>query len=221
MRSPFASSIGHRWVWRLRFAVMIPAALVSPVVAGTEDSADRGISVSAWASEALDFSVTTIGGDHAMRDTTPILGVTGLGNIGRVAIGAAADGTPSIDGGRRLSMSALFGYQPRSRDSRLQALGEVGGRLFSDVGGSSTARQLGSDTWLPFAGVRLGATGAPSDRSRFELGLWIFCRHELGHAVVTSMSGVAGNETRTDYRLGGFTAGFAFQMGARFDRSPH
>jgi hypothetical protein len=53
-----------------------------------------------------------------------------------------------------------------------------------------------------------------------EVGLSLFARHDIGQKTVTSVGGVMGEETRTDYRVGGYMAGLALQVGLRLD-SPH
>jgi hypothetical protein len=114
----------------------------------------------------------------------------------------------------RASRLARFGR------TRLQLLGEGGNHRFSDVGGTVSARQLGGDTWLPFAGVRLSAARTFPAHGLLEVGLSLFARHDIGQKTVTSVGGFVGEETRTDYRVGGDMAGLALQVGLRLD-SPH
>jgi hypothetical protein len=184
------------------------------------EPADRGISLSAWAGAALDRSVTEIDGGRPLHDAVPVVGATGVGNIERLAIGGAVDATPGSAGDGRLTLSALVGYLPRVGATRLQLLAEAGGHRFSDVGGSQVARQIGPDTWLPFAGVRLGAARTVPEHGFFELGLWMFGRYDIGHKTVTTVTSFMWEEWRTDYRVGGFMAGLAFQVGLRLE-SPH
>ena len=182
--------------------------------------ADRGISLSAWTGGALDRSVTAMEGRRPVNEAAPVIGATGLGNIERFAIGAAVDTTPGVLGNARLSLAALLGYQHRVGRTRFGLLAEAGGHRFSEVGGTPSGRQLGPDTWLPFAGARLGAARMVPARGFTEIGLWLFARHDLGQATVTTVSGSLGEETRTEYRVGGFLAGLALQVGLRLE-SPH
>jgi hypothetical protein len=199
------------------------AVVVFTGLAGTAraaERADRGISLSAWAGAGIDRSVTAADGRSVGALAPVMLGLTGVGNIERVAIGGAVDVKPELTGSGRLSLSALLGYQQRVGSARVQLLGEVGGRRFSDVGGDPFAHQLGPDPWLPFAGVRLGWTRTVPARGLVELGTWLFGRYDLRQTTVTSVSNFSGEETRTDYRVGGFMVGLGLQLGLRLE-SPH
>jgi hypothetical protein len=183
------------------------------------EPADRGISMSAWAGAAVDRSVIAADGGRPLRDGTPIFGVTTLGNIGRLAMGGAVDGTPSIGGDGRLSLGLLLGFEPQVGSIRIQVLGEGGSHRFSQVGGSLLGRQVGPDPWVPFAGVRLGVSRTVPAHGLFELGGWFFGRYDIGSTTVTNVGGLLGQETRTDYRVGGVMVGFALQVGMRLEAS--
>jgi hypothetical protein len=187
-------------------------------VARAGESADRGISLSAWAGGAVDRGVTTSGGS-AVHPATLVVGVTGVGNIERVAIGGAVDVKPTVFGDGRLSLSALLGYHQQMGRNRVQLLGEAGERRYSDVGGSPMARQAGPDPWLPFVGARLGLVRTVPAHGFVEVGVWLFARYDLHRTTVTSVS-TFFEGTRTDYRVGGAMAGLALQAGLRLD-SPH
>jgi hypothetical protein len=206
-----------RWLFAV-VAVFGVAGASHAVVAA--EPAERGLSLSAWAGAALDRSVTSMEGRRPVNETAPILGASGLGNIERFAIGGTVDTTPGMFGNARLSLGALVGYQQQVGRTRLHLLAEAGGHRFSEVGGTALGRQLGPDTWLPFAGVRLGAARTVPARGFSEIGFWLFGRHDLGQATATYASDVLGAETRTDYRLGGFMAGLALHVGLRLE-SPH
>jgi hypothetical protein len=185
-----------------------------------DEPADRGISLSAWAGGALDRSVTAADSGHRVGAAAPIFGATGLGNIERVAIGAGVDATPSSLGNGRLSLGALLGYQRQIGRTRFRVLAEGGGHRFAPVGGPSPARPE-SDAWLPYAGLRLGATRTVPAHGFVELGLWLFGRCDLGHKTVPIVSSsVPAEEGRTDYRLGGLWTGVAVELGMRLE-SPH
>ena len=200
----------------------LPALVVSVVAAAAraEEPAGRGISLSAWAGTAFDRSVAASDTGRPLRDAAPMIGATGLGNIERVAIGGAVDATPGVLGDARLSLSALLGYQPQLGAVRYQLLGEVGGHRFSGVGGTAFTRPSGTEVWLPFAGVRLGAARTYPAHSVGEVGVWMFGRYDIGQKTATNVSDFMGDETRTDYRLGGYMVGLAVQVGLRLE-SPH
>jgi hypothetical protein len=188
--------------------------------AGASERADRGISMSAWVGAALDRSVAAARTGQAVHDAAAVVGATTVGNIEWLAMGGSVDATPGTLGNGRLSLSLLLGYQAQIAQTRLQLLAEGGNHRFSDVGGIVSAPQLGGDTWLPFAGVRVSAARTVPAHGLLEVGLSLFARHDIGQKTVTSVGGVMGEETRTDYRVGGYMAGLALQVGLRLD-SPH
>ena len=153
----------------------------------------------------------------ALHDGAPLIGVTALGNIRSVALGGALDTTPGINGDGRLAMAVLLGFQPEVDSTRLQFLGEAGRHRFSDVGGNMMSHQVGPETWLPYLGVRLGVARTVPARGMFEVGAWLFGRHDIGEATVTNVGSVLGEETRTDYRVGGWMCGLALQVGLRLE----
>jgi hypothetical protein len=197
-------------------AVIVFAGLAAIARAG--ESADRGLSLSAWMGGAWDRGVTTADG-RPIHTEALLAGLTGVGNIEHLAIGGAVDVKPAALGDGRLSMSALLGYQRAMGRNRLQLLAEVGERRYSGVGGSLSARQEGSDPWLPFVGARLGLVRTMPARGFVELGVLVFARYDLGRTGVTTVSTFL-DETRTEYRVGGFMAGLALQAGLRLE-SPH
>jgi hypothetical protein len=202
----------------LAVAAVIGVAAGSASAARADEQADRGISLSAWAGGALDRSVLSANG-QSVRPGALVAGVTGVGNIEHIAVGGAVDTRPDIPGAGRLSISALLGYQRQVGADRIQLLGEVGGRRFSDVGGDANARQLGADPWLPFVGVRLGTARTVPVHGFVEVGSWLFARFDLRRTTVTSEVGM-GDAARTDYQVGGFMAGLGLEVGLRLE-SPH
>ena len=97
----------------------------------------------------------------------------------------------------------------------MQFLAEAGGHCFRDVGGSLFASSLGSaNHWLPYAGMRVGATMSFSTRGFYRMGVWILARRDIGEASATSVSAGWGNgPTYTDFKLGGLQAGVALRFG--------
>jgi hypothetical protein len=197
--------------------VVVVGLLAFAVPARAGEPADRGISMSAWAGAAVDRSVVSADSGRPLHDGAPLVGATTVGNIGRLAMGGAVDATPGINGDGRLSIAVLLGFQPEVDRIRVQFLGEAGRHRFSNVGGNLFAHQLGPETWLPYLGVRLGATRTVPANGLFEVGAWLFGRYDIGEATVTNVSGFLGEETRTDYRVGGWMCGLALQVGLRLE----
>ena len=197
-------------------AVIVLAGLAAVARAG--ESADRGVSLSAWTGGALDRGVTTADG-RPINTEALVAGLTGVGNIEHLAIGGAVDVKPAVFGDGRLSLSALLGYHHQLARNRLQLLAEAGERRYSDVVVGPLERQVGPDPWLPFVGARLGLARTVPARGFVEVGVWAFARYDLQRSAVTGVSTFLG-ETRTDYRVGGLMAGLALQAGLRLE-SPH
>lgn len=211
-------SAARRLYGRL-FAVVVFTGLTG--VARADGPADRGLSLSAWAGGALDRGVVAADG-RLVHPEALIAGLTGVGNIERVAIGGAVDVRPALFGDGRLSLSALLGYQQQAGRTRVQLLGEAGARRFSGVGGVGDAvtHQLAPEPWLPFVGLRLGSARMVPAHGFVELGTWLFARYDLRKTTVTAVNNLSGEEAVTDYRIGGFMAGMALQVGLRLE-SPH
>jgi hypothetical protein len=190
-------------------------------IAGTaraDEPADRGISLSAWAGGGLDRSVVRADGQPVHLEAL-VAGVTGVGNIERVAIGGAVDVRPSVAGDGRLSLGALLGYQHQIGRTRVLVLGEAGGRRFALAGGSFGGG-IGSDPWLPYLGVRLGFARMVPAGGFVEVGSWVFTRFDLQRTTLATGGGGSGDEARTEHRIGGFMAGVALQVGLRLE-APH
>jgi hypothetical protein len=187
--------------------------------ARANEAADRGISLSAWAGGALDRGVRSADG-RPVHPEGLIAGLTGIGNIERVAIGGAVDVRPALFGDGRLSMSLLLGYQNETGHTQMQLLGEAGARRFSGVGAIGGGYERAPEPWLPFVGVRLGSARMVPAHGFIELGTWVFARYDIRETTVTSVGNLSSEEARTDYRIGGFMAGIALQIGMRLE-SPH
>jgi hypothetical protein len=214
------SPIAARGSCRRLFAIVAVAiAGVGARAAHADEPADRGLSLSTAVGGALDRSVTAADSGHRLNEAAPVIGATGVGNIERFAIGGAVDTTPGALGNARLSLGALVGYQQQVGRTRFSVLAEAGGHRFSDVGGTAFGRQMGQDTWLPFAGLRLGAARTVPAHGLIEVGAALFARADLDRTTVTHFSTVFDTETQTDYRLGGFMAGLALQAGLRLEGS--
>jgi hypothetical protein len=198
--------------WRVSLAVLLAGFAGS---ARAAEPGDRGISLSAWAGGGLDRSVIRADGQPVHLEAL-VAGLTGVGNIARLAIGGSVDARPSVGGDGRLALGVLLGYQHEIGSTRMLLLGEAGGRRFS-VAGGAFERQLEPDPWLPFVGVRLGSTRTVPPRGFVEVGSWVFARFDLQRAALTTAGTSPGGETQTDHRIGGFMAGLALQVGLRFE----
>ena len=207
-----------------RRTIQLAAVVVFTGLAGVaraDEPADRGISLSAWAGGALDRGVVGTNGQPVHPEAL-LAGLTGVGNIEHVAIGGAVDIRPALFSDGRLSLSALLGYQHQVNRTRVQLLGEAGARRFSGLGtvGDEAMHQLAPQPWLPFVGLRLGSARMVPAHSFVELGTWLFARYDLQKTTVAAVHNLSGEEAPTDYRLGGFMAGMALQVGLRLE-SPH
>jgi hypothetical protein len=176
----------------------------------------KGIAADAWAAAVDDRSVldSTSGENH--RDESMLFGISVLGHLGEVVMGANLDGFPGFFGDARLSVGGLAGWQPTGDRFRMQILAEGGGHYFRDVGGSLFASPVGTNNhWLPYAGLRVGATMSFSEHGYSRMGVWLFARHDIGEASARSVSGnwMGGDDTYTDFKLGGFQAGVALRFG--------
>ena len=184
--------------------------------ARADGPADRGISLSAWAGGALDRGVVT-GDGRPVHPEGLMAGLTGVGNIERVAIGGAVDVRPALFGDGRLSLSALLGYQQQAGRARVQLLGELGTRRFSGLGADGVVAQPAPEPWLPFVGVRLGSARTVPARGFVELGSWLFARYDIRQTTATSVGNLSGEGAHADYRIGGFMLGMAMQVGLRLE----
>lgn len=194
--------------------VLALLAVAMPARAG--EPADRGISMTAWAGAAVDRSVLYAGSSEPLHEGAPLVGAMALGNIRSLALGGAVDATPGSNGDGRLAASALLGYAPEVNRWRFRLLGEAGRHRFSDVGGNVLAHQVGPDTWLPYVGIRLGVARTVPAHGMFEVGASFFGRYDIGHVTVTNVSSLL-EETRTDYRVGGWMCGLGLQIGIRLE----
>jgi hypothetical protein len=202
-----------------RFLLAVVAVIGLTGVARADEPADRGLSLSAWAGGALDTGVRAADG-RPVHPEALIAGLTGVGNIERVAIGGAIDVRPAMLGDGRLSLSALLGYHQATGRARVQLLGEAGVRRFSGLGGAAVAQMPAPEPWLPFVGVRLGSARMVPARGFVELGTWLFARYDVRQTTVTTVGNLSGEEAPTNYRIGRFMAGMALQVGLRLE-SPH
>jgi hypothetical protein len=210
-------SAARRLYGRLGAVIVVIVGLTG--AARADGPADRGISLSAWAGGAIDRGVRTTD-RRPVHPEGLIAGLTGVGNIERVAIGGSVDVRPALSGQGWLSLSALLGYQQQAGRARLQLLGEVGTRRFSGLGADEVTDQPAAEPWLPFVGVRIGSARMVPARGSVELGSWLFARYDVWQTTVTRMGNLSGEEARADYRIGGFMLGMAMQVGLRLE-SPH
>jgi hypothetical protein len=202
------------------FAVVVTAATLTASVARAEEAPLFGLSVEAHAAPVMDRSVIDLETGRARGGSRPLFGLSTVLNWDGLALGAVLDGMPGIFGDGRMAVGALGGWQPRIGSQLYQLLAEIGQERFSDVGGNLLSTPSTKETWLPYVGARLGMTQTFGRNNPFELGAWLFFRRNIGEATVANTSGdwFGGEDTITEYRVGGYSAGLALRLGVRFDQ---
>jgi hypothetical protein len=200
-------------------ATLAAVLLASPGARATEEPL-FGFSVDAYAAPTWDRSIIDQQTRQPRAASRGAIGLATVLNFDDLALGAVVDGMPGILGDGRVSLGGMAGWQPRIGSHRYQLLGELGAERFSDVGGTLLSAPSVRETWLDYAGVRLGVTETFGWEGPFELGAWVFVRKDLGQADVSSTSGnfLTGEEMTTPYRLGGYSGGVALRVGVRFDQ---
>ena len=179
-------------------AALTAVMLASPGARAAEDDL-FGFSVDAYAAPTWDRSVINQQTREPRAAARGAIGLATVLSFDALALGAIVDGMPGIMGDGRVSLGGLAGWQPRVGSHRYQLLGELGAERFSDVGGTLLSSPSARETWLDYAGVRLGVTETFGGDGPFELGAWVFVRKDLGQADVSSTSGnfLTGEETTT------------------------
>ena len=209
----------------LTAAIALMAVTLAAPAARADEAPLFGLSVDAYAAPTWDRSITDQQTGQPRQGSRGMVGVATLLNWDGLALGGVVDGMPGIFGDGRVSAGALVGWQPRLGSHRYQLLGEMGQERFSEVGGNLLSTPNTKDTWLGYVGARLGMSETFASDGPFELGAWLFVRKDINDATVTNTSGnvLGGDETTTQYRLGGYSAGVALRVGLRFDqkRLPH
>jgi hypothetical protein len=200
-------------------AALVTVMLASPGARAADDPL-FGFSVDAYGAPTCDRSIINEQTGQPRAAARGAIGLATLLNFDTLALGAVVDGTPSLTGDGRVSLGGLAGWQPRVGSHRYQLLGELGAERFSEVGGTLLSSPSVRETWLDYAGVRLGVSETFGGEGPFELGAWLFVRKDLGQADVGSTAGnfLTGEETTTPYRLGGYSGGVALRVGVRFDQ---
>jgi len=202
---------------------VLGSLIAIPWTARAQSALERGLSVDVQVAATVDRTVTYSDGGAPYRDTSGLLGLSAVGNLGELAIGGSIDGFPGMFGDGRMALGGLAGWQPKIGNLRIQILGEAGADRFSNVGGTLFSEQLGAkNSWLPYGAIRLGVMRSLPKDGHFEIGLWLFGRYDLGQKTVTSVTtGIFGGPTvYTDFQLGGFMAGLGFRIGLRFEKPP-
>ena len=201
-------------------AAALAVVTLSAPDARAEDAPLFGFSLDAFAAPTLDRSIADQQTGLARQPTRGMVGLATLLNWDELALGGVVDGMPGIFGDGRLTMGALAGWQPRVGGHRYQLLGELGQERFSDVGGNLFSTPSAKETWLGYVGARVGLSEAFGSDGPFELGAWLFFRKDVGDALVTNTAGtfLGGDDTVSQYRLGGYSAGVGLRVGLRFDQ---
>lgn len=210
----------ENFVRRLAISTAVTTLAAFPCLAHADEVADRGLAMNGWAAIGADRSVNHVSGGEPLHEGMVLGGLTTMVNIRHVEIGASVDGMPAIFGDGRLSLGGLAGWQAsRGPAVRLHVLAEGGLHVFTDVGGGIFSHQEGASTWLPYLGLRIGATRTIPAGRHFDVGVWLFARNDIGTERVTTVdSGFFGPSTSTQYDVGGLTAGLALHIGLRFEK---
>lgn len=206
-------------------AAALTAVTLAAAAAHADEPSAFGFSVDAYAAPTWDRSITDQQTGQPRQGSRGMVGLATLLNWDELALGGVVDGMPGIFGDGRVSAGALVGWQPRLGSHRYQLLGELGQERFSEVGGNLLSTPNTKETWLGYVGARLGMSETFGSEGPFELGAWVFVRKDLDDATVSNTTGnvLGGDDTITQYRLGGYSAGVALRVGMRFDqkRAPH
>lgn len=202
----------------LTAAVVLTLLTAITPVARAEEAPPVGLSFDAYAAPMIDRSVTNQQTGEANR-SRGALGVAALLNFGEYVVGGVVDGMTRPFGDGRLAMGGIVGWQPRLGTQRYQVLGELGRERFKDIAPGPFSSST-PEAWLDYVGARLGMSETFSANGHFEVGAWLFVRKHLGEATVTQVDTgwFGGEEFRTPYTVGGYSAGVAFRVGMRFDR---
>ena len=214
---------------KIAYHLAAAAALTAVTLAAPAARADEptlfGFSIDAYAAPTWDRSITDQQTGQPRQGSRGMVGLATLLNWDGLALGGVVDGMPGIFGDGRVSAGALVGWQPQLGSHRYQVLGEMGHERFSEVGGNLLSTPNTKETWLRYVGARLGMSETFGSEGPFELGAWVFVRKDLDDATVTNTTGniLGGDDTISQYRLGGYSAGVALRVGMRFDqkRPPH
>jgi hypothetical protein len=206
--------------YHLAAAIALTAVTLAAPAAHADEPPLFGLSVDAYAAPTWDHSITDQQTGQPRQGSRGMVGLATLLNWDGLALGGILDGMPGIFGDGRVSAGALVGWQPRLGSHRYQVLGELGQERFSEVGGTLISMPNTKETWLGYVGARLGMSETFASEGPFELGAWLFVRKDINDATVTHTSGnfLGGDETTTQYRLGGYSAGVALRVGMRFDQ---
>ncbi len=134
-------------------------------------------------------------------------------NLGGFELGALYEGGLSFDAVKSGNLAGLFGFGFDLPLLRLEALGEIGGHRFSDIGTANPSVQGDTSAWLPYVGVRPGASVRfPLGPVRLIAGAWVFARWDVARTDVTVSSG----GQPTTYHLGGSNYGITGRLGVEF-----
>ena len=133
------------------------------------------------------------------------IGATGILKVGALELGALYEGGLDFDSTKNFVIAPLVGVGFDASLLRLELLAEVGAARYYDIAGSRQS------AWLPYAGVRPGASLRFGfiGSSRLVLGAWGFARWDLTTREVT----IGPADLGTTYRVGGSTFGVVGRVG--------
>ena len=209
-----------KFACHLAAAFALTAVTLAAAAAHADEAPLFGFSLDAYAAPTWDHSIRDDQTGAPRQGSRGMVGLATLLNWDGLALGGVVDGMPGMFGDGRVSAGALVGWQPRLGSHRYQVLGELGQERFSEVGGNLISTPSTKETWLGYVGARLGMSETFASDGPFELGAWVFVRRDINDATVTNTTGnfLGGDDTSTQYRLGGYSAGVALRLGVRFDQ---
>ena len=202
-------------------AFALTAVTLAAPAARADDAPLFGFSVDAYAAPTWDHSITDEQTGAPRQGSRGMVGLATLLNWDGLALGGvdrrhAGDlrRRPAVDG-RAGRLAAAAGQRTATSCSASWARSASATSAGTLIGMPSTP-----ETWLGYVGARLGMSETFASDGPFELGAWLFFRKDIGDATVTNTTGnfLGGDDTITQYRLGGYSAGVALRVGVRFDQ---
>jgi hypothetical protein len=218
---PLYCRANMKLVHHLASAAVLTALTLAGAVAQAEEAPLFGFSLDAYAAPTLDRTMTDLQTGQPYAPTRTMVGLAAILNMDGFALGGVVDGMPAVLGTGRQTMGAVLGWQPREGSYRYQLLGEIGQDHFTSVGGRLLTTSSAPETSLGYVGARVGLAQTFGKDGPFELGAWLFVRKNMGEETATNTTGAlfgGGEDTVTQYRLGGYSAGVAFRLGLRVDQ---
>jgi hypothetical protein len=150
-----------------------------------------------------------------MRDLSLTLGATAVVRLGLLEVGALGElGRPGRENST-VTFGALAGVGLSLGRLRLEGLGELGGRRYSDaLRNPGVIQDTNRDDWLAYVGLRPGVSLRLGETGNALLGVWGYARWDLVQKDVrVPLADLSGSGV---YELGGSQIGLALRLGVSF-----